>query len=48
MHSIKTKLIFALSSLIIFLFIITAFLLIDEKRNELSMDIYTKPEVSAN
>lgn len=42
MHSIKTKLIFALSSLIIFLFIITAFLLIDEKRHELSLDIYNK------
>lgn len=42
MHSIKTKLIVALSIFVIFLFSITAFLLIDEKKRELSHDIYTK------
>ncbi|KKT73252.1 MAG: Serine phosphatase [Candidatus Peregrinibacteria bacterium GW2011_GWA2_44_7] len=42
MHSIKTKLILALSILVIFLFSVTAFLLIDEKQKELSNDIYLK------
>lgn len=42
MHSIKTKLILGLSILVIFLFSITAFLLIDEKKKELSRDIYLK------
>ncbi|MFA6521286.1 MAG: SpoIIE family protein phosphatase [Candidatus Gracilibacteria bacterium] len=42
MHSIKTKLIVAISVLVIFLFSITAFLLIDEKQKELSLDIYSK------
>lgn len=42
MHSIKTKLIVAISVLVIFLFSITAFLLIDEKQKELSLDIYLK------
>ena len=40
MRSIKTKLILAISILVIFLFSITALLLIDEKRSELSQDIY--------
>lgn len=42
MHSIKTKLILALSLLVIFLFSVTALLLIDEKKKELSRDIYTQ------
>lgn len=42
MRSIKTKLILAISILVIFLFSITAILLIDEKRSELSRDIYLK------
>ncbi len=42
MHSIKTKLILGLSILVIFLFSVTAFLLIDEKKKELSRDIYLK------
>lgn len=42
MRSIKTKLILALSILVIFLFSVTALLLIDEKRKELSRDIYLK------
>lgn len=42
MRSIKTKLILGLSILVIFLFSVTAFLLIDEKQKELSQDIYTK------
>ena len=41
MRSIKTKLILAISILVIFLFSITALLLIDEKRSELSQDIYS-------
>lgn len=40
MRSIKTKLILAFSVLVIFLFSATAFLLIDEKKEELSHDIY--------
>lgn len=40
MRSIKTKLIVAVSALVIFLFSVTAFLLIKEKKNELSVDIY--------
>jgi sigma-B regulation protein RsbU (phosphoserine phosphatase) len=40
MHSIKTKLILGLSILVIFLFSVTALLLIDEKQKELSQDIY--------
>lgn len=42
MHSIKTKLIVGLSVLVIFLFSVTAFLLINEKSKELSRDIYLK------
>lgn len=42
MHSIKTKLIFAISILVIFLFSVTAVLLINEKKRELSRDIYVK------
>lgn len=42
MRSIKTKLIFGLSVLIIFLFGIAAFLLVSEKERELSKDIYLK------
>lgn len=42
MHSIKTKLIVAISVLLVFLFSITALLLIDEKKKELSHDIYLK------
>src|SRR3989338_2834725 len=42
MHSIKTKLIVGLSVLVIFLFSITALLLIGEKQKELSRDIYVK------
>lgn len=42
MRSIKTKLILALSLLVIFLFSVTALLLIDEKKKELSRDIYLK------
>lgn len=41
MHSIKTKLILALSVLLIFLFAVTGFLLINEKQKELARDIYT-------
>lgn len=40
MRSIKTKLITAISILVIFLFSVTALLLIDEKTKELSHDIY--------
>lgn len=40
-HSIKTKLILGTSVLVIFLFSITALLLVDEKQKELSSDIYT-------
>src|SRR3989338_4734335 len=40
MRSIKTKPIVGLSALIIFLFSVTAFLLIDEKERELTHDIY--------
>lgn len=47
MHSIKTKLVLAISVLVIFLFSITALLLIDEKRKELSQDIYTKARATA-
>ncbi|MBI2453705.1 SpoIIE family protein phosphatase [Candidatus Peregrinibacteria bacterium] len=42
MHSIKTKLLLALSLLVVFLFSVTAGLLITEKRKELALDIYTK------
>ena len=42
MHSIKTKLILGLSVLVIFLFSVTAFLLIDEKKKEISRDIYVE------
>lgn len=42
MHSIKTKLILGISILVIFLFSVTAFLLIDEKKRELSRDIFLK------
>lgn len=42
MHSIKTKLIVGLSILVIFLFSVTAVLLIGEKQRELSRDIYIK------
>lgn len=42
MHSIKTKLILGLSVLVIFLFSVTALLLIDEKEKELSKDIYLR------
>lgn len=42
MRSIKTKLILGLSLLVIFLFSITAVLLISEKTKELSRDIYSK------
>lgn len=42
MNSIKTKLILALSILVIFLFSVTALLLINEKKQELSRDIYVK------
>lgn len=40
MHSIKTKLLLGISIFVIFLFSITAFLLIDEKERELARDIY--------
>lgn len=42
MNSIKTKLILAISMLVIFLFSVTALLLIDEKKKELASDIYVK------
>lgn len=42
MRSIKTKLIFGLSIVIVFLFTITAMLLVSEKERELSNDIYLK------
>lgn len=40
MHSLKTKLIAGISALLVFLFSVTAVLLMREKRNELSRDIY--------
>lgn len=42
MHSLKTKLVLAISVFVIFLFSIAALLLIDEKQKELSRDLYTK------
>lgn len=42
MHSIKTKLAFFISIFVIFLFAVTAVLLINEKRQELSRDIYLR------
>lgn len=42
MKSIKTKLILGLSALIVVLFSLAAFLLIDEKSRELSRDMYTR------
>lgn len=42
MRSIKTKLIFGLSVVIVFLFTVTALLLVTEKERELTNDIYLK------
>lgn len=42
MYSIRVKLVLGISALIVILFTITAFLLINEKEREISHDIYTK------
>lgn len=47
MHSIKTKLILSVSVLLIFLFSITALLLVGEKELELRADIYTKARATS-
>lgn len=47
MHSLKTKLIVAISALVIFLFGAAAYLLIDEKSKELSRDIYLRSRTVA-
>ncbi|MEK7523604.1 MAG: SpoIIE family protein phosphatase [Patescibacteria group bacterium] len=47
MHSIKTKLILSVSLLLIFLFSITALLLVGEKERELRADIYTKARATS-